>query len=286
MAIADLFATLFSEFWVGLTTVLMLTSFVIILYEDSPTFRYKFKFCLYTILVSIVMLIFLPISMLRPRNVENLLWTQPFFPPISRILGLQWEIQGAENLKKDVSCVLIGNHQSVLDILGLYEIWPLIKRCAVVSKKEVLYVFPFGLVAWLCGAVFIDRANSSKSKTQISETAETLKKDRTKLWIFPEGTRHKGTSLLAFKKGAFHIAIQNKLPIVPVLISPYTFIDDDNQEFGSGRMIVSVLPLIETDDIGPENLNEFIEQTRDKMIKEYERLSQAVHKSNNVPLIK
>jgi len=119
------------------------------------------------------------------------------------------------------------------------------------------------LVAWLCGTVFIDRANSTKSRTQISTSAESLKKNRTKLWIFPEGTRNKGETLLPFKKGAFHIAIQNKLPIVPVLISPYTFIDDGKHEFGSGRMIISVLPLIETDDIGPENLNEFIEQTRD-----------------------
>jgi len=54
------------------------------------------------------------------------------------------------------------------------------------------------------------------------------------MWIFPEGTRSKKSELLPFKKGAFHIAMQNKLPIVPVVISPYTFINDEKKIFNSG----------------------------------------------------
>lgn len=61
---------------------------------------------------------------------------------------------------------------------GMCEIWPQIKRCAPVAKKEVLYVFPFGLVAWLCGTVFIDRKNSTQSRTQISSSAESLHKNK------------------------------------------------------------------------------------------------------------
>jgi len=140
--------------------------------------------------------------------------------------------------------------------------WPLMKRCATVAKKELLYVFPFGLSAWLCGTVFIDRSKGSKSIVKLSTTAETIQKEnvrgskecktfrmkplcssykppllclQTKLWIFPEGTRHKGAELLPFKKGAFHIAMQCKLPIVPVVISPYTFIDDEKEIFDQGK---------------------------------------------------
>lgn len=60
---------------------------------------------------------------------------------------------------------------------------------------------------------------------------------QTKLWIFPEGTRSKRVNLLPFKKGAFHIAVQNKLPIVPVIVSPYTFINDQKKIFNSGKSL-------------------------------------------------
>lgn len=57
------------------------------------------------------------------------------------------------------------------------------------------------------------------------------------MWIFPEGTRSKKEELLPFKKGAFHIAMMHKLPIVPVIVSPYYFIDDDKKTFDSGGAV-------------------------------------------------
>jgi lysophosphatidate acyltransferase len=55
------------------------------------------------------------------------------------------------------------------------------------------------------------------------------------MWMFPEGTRSKRDELLPFKKGAFQVAVQNKLPVVPIVISPYAFIDDKKKVFGSGE---------------------------------------------------
>lgn len=59
--------------------------------------------------------------------------------------------------------------------------------------------------------------------------------EQTKMWIFPEGTRSMKEELLPFKKGAFHIAMTHKLPIVPVIVSPYYFIDDSKKSFDSGK---------------------------------------------------
>jgi lysophosphatidate acyltransferase len=111
------------------------------------------------------------------------------------------------------------------------------KRCACVAKRAIMYVFPFGLASWLCGTVFIDRSNAADSRTKISATAEEITTNKTKMWIFPEGTRSKGAELLPFKKGAFHIAVQHKLPIVPVVISPYTFINDEKKIFNLGKIL-------------------------------------------------
>lgn len=60
---------------------------------------------------------------------------------------------------------------------------------------------------------------------------------QTKLWMFPEGTRNPSrTSLLPFKKGAFRVAITCQVPILPVVYSPYYFIDDKKKYFGQGMM--------------------------------------------------
>ena len=62
---------------------------------------------------------------------------------------------------------------------------------------------------------------------------------QTKLWMFPEGTRNSSrTSLLPFKKGAFRVAITCQVPILPVVYSPYYFIDDKKKYFGRGMMEV------------------------------------------------
>lgn len=62
---------------------------------------------------------------------------------------------------------------------------------------------------------------------------------QTKLWMFPEGTRNSSrTSLLPFKKGAFRVAITCQVPILPVVYSPYYFINDKKKDFGRGMMEV------------------------------------------------
>merc|ERR1711874_376304 len=67
-----------------------------------------------------------------------------------------------------------------------------------------------------------------------------------KLWVFPEGTRNsdKKVSLLPFKKGAFHVAQSCGLPILPIVFSKHSFLDDHGGVFEVGEGIISVLPLI------------------------------------------
>ena len=77
------------------------------------------------------------------------------------------------------------------------------------------------------------------------------KEEGKKLMIFPEGTRNskKGLTMLPFKKGAFHIAIDGKLPILPVVLSEYDFLDVKNWIFNPGKVTIKVLPRIDTENI-------------------------------------
>nr|CAD7204614.1 unnamed protein product [Timema douglasi] len=183
------------------------------------------------------------------------LFDRQFYPAwgarqISKLLGLQWEVRGMENAVNDTGCVILINHQSALDLLVLAELWPRLERCFVISKKEVFYLWPFGLAAWLWGTA--------------------------KLCMFPEGTRHNGTTLLPFKKGAFHVAISSQTPIQPVVVSRYYFLDNAKKIFNPGKSIITILPAIPTAGLGKEDLNDLMERTRDAMLDVYARVSEEV----------
>jgi lysophosphatidate acyltransferase len=67
------------------------------------------------------------------------------------------------------------------------DIWPVMNKTTVVAKRELLYIFPFGLCAYLCGLVFIDRYAVDKAKNTLNTAMEGLKRNNIKLWVFPEG---------------------------------------------------------------------------------------------------
>ncbi|KAF4525316.1 hypothetical protein B566_EDAN014925 [Ephemera danica] len=66
-------------------------------------------------------------------------------------LGVQWDVRGKEHMMDPRGCVIVVNHQSSLDILGLFWIWRYFHRMAAVAKKQIFYVWPFGLSAYLAG---------------------------------------------------------------------------------------------------------------------------------------
>lgn len=150
------------------------------------------------------------------------------------------------------------------------EIWPVMNKTTVVAKRELLYVWPFGLCAWLCGLVFIDRYSADKAKTAMNTALEKLKKDNIKLWIFPEGTRRNTGMIHDFKKGAFHVAIHGQVPILPVVFSSYkTFLDKKLKLFNPGEIIIEALPEISTKGLTHEDITQLMEKTRELMLDKF-----------------
>uniref|UniRef100_A0A0A9YMB9 1-acylglycerol-3-phosphate O-acyltransferase n=3 Tax=Lygus hesperus TaxID=30085 RepID=A0A0A9YMB9_LYGHE len=149
-----------------------------VLYEHSNTFRYYFKFFVYYGYIMVTSVVVLPIMLWNPRSVENLILASKLCRHISTLLRLRWELRGGEYLNKQQSFVIVANHQSSIDILGMFELWPVMKRCTVVAKKELLYSGPFGLAAWLCGLVFINRLNSEASRQAINMTTKQLRENK------------------------------------------------------------------------------------------------------------
>ena len=60
-------------------------------------------------------------------------------------------------------------------------------KVTVIAKREILYSGPFGLAAWLCGLVFINKRDVTESRELMKVAMEKLKRENIKLWVFPEG---------------------------------------------------------------------------------------------------
>jgi len=236
----------------------------------SYLLKFIYLYSAYTAVSLFVVLFFF----LRPRNPKNAVIVAKIMKYVHKLVPIQFTIEGAELLTDLSSCVVILNHQSALDLMCLFEIWPLLENAGPVAKKELLYFEPFGLACWMCGAEFINR-RSKTSHADINLMGARAKQEGKKLMIFPEGTRNgaKGLSMLPFKKGAFHIAINGKLPIQPIVISEYYFLDWKKMIFNPGKVTIKVLPIIDTSEYTKDNMDELVNKSRDCLMMALKDLS-------------
>lgn len=124
-------------------------------------------------------------------------------------------VSGRENINRDTSYVFVANHQSAYDIFSLFG-W--LGHNFRWMMKESLRKIPF--VGWACkaaGQIFVD--NSSVTSTRHTmEAAEKQLSGGMSLVVFPEGARTWDGNMRRFKKGAFRLAVEFNLPVVPVTI--------------------------------------------------------------------
>ncbi|XP_023939060.1 1-acyl-sn-glycerol-3-phosphate acyltransferase alpha [Bicyclus anynana] len=219
-----------------------------------------------------------PVFLFRPKDIRNARFGASLFMPINKLYNLKWELRNGEILSEDRGAVIVSNHQSSLDILGMFTIWDVIGKLAPIAKKEIFYVWPFGLAAYLAGVVFIDRNNAKAAYKTLQLTSEVMVKKKAKIWIFPEGTRKKdsGTKLLPFKKGAFAIAVAAQKPVIPLVYSPYYFIDEKKYVFDKGHVVIQCLEPVKTEGLTMEDVPELVERIRNQMEKAYKELTKEI----------
>ena len=126
------------------------------------------------------------------------------------------DVMGAANIDPDQSYVIVANHQSLYDIYVLYG-WLGIDF-KWVMKKELEKVPVLGPACKSLGHIFIDRSDT-KSAVESINAARGKIKDGTSVLFFPEGSRNEGGKTGPFKKGAFKMALDLGIPILPVTLS-------------------------------------------------------------------
>ena len=137
------------------------------------------------------------------------------------VAGVEFRVIGGHEHLQTRPAIFVGNHQTALDVLFLGEIFP--QYCSVTAKNSLKRMPFLGWFMALSGTVFIDRANRKTAMQAMEGAAKEITEKRQSVFIFPEGTRSNASepTLLPFKKGAFHLAIQAKVPIVPIVSGCY-----------------------------------------------------------------
>jgi putative phosphoserine phosphatase/1-acylglycerol-3-phosphate O-acyltransferase len=130
------------------------------------------------------------------------------------LAGIELDVEGEEHLWSHRPAVFTFNHQSAVDTLLIAKL--LRRDFTGIAKQEVRQNPLFGPAFAFAGVVFIDRSDSKKAIDALEPAVQALKEGRS-IAIAPEGTRSRTQHLGAFKKGAFHIAMQAGVPIVPIV---------------------------------------------------------------------
>ncbi|KAL2441212.1 putative acyltransferase [Exophiala dermatitidis] len=191
-------------------------------------------------------------------------------------MGVRFQIldNGEEILNNNRPVVIIANHQTELDVLLLGWIWP--KHCSITAKKSLRNVPFLGWFMTLAGAVWINRVDRSEALKAFESAAKAMREKQQSVVIFPEGTRSYSTQpmLLPFKKGAFHLAVQAGVPIVPVVAENYSHVlNVKARRFNSGTIRVKVLDPIPTKGLTAGDVDHLTRDTREKMLNVLEEMA-------------
>jgi 1-acyl-sn-glycerol-3-phosphate acyltransferase len=196
---------------------------------------------------------------------ENLLYTpvRLFIRAGLAMVRVRVEVNGLERLDPKQTYIFTPNHQSLIEV----PLWVayLGRNIAYLGKKEVFKYPIFGFGIRLVGVVPVDRSNSPAAVESAKLATENIRRGKSYV-VYPEGTRSSDGGLLPFKKGAFMMAIDAGVPVVPITISGATRIMPKGQiKIFPSTVRVTIHEPISTAGYSKANIAELMTRTRDKI---------------------
>ena len=184
--------------------------------------------------------------------------------------GVRVKVRGLELLDPKQSYVFVSNHRSYLDTAALFAY--IGRRIGLLAKKELLKVPILGIGMGFVNVMAIDRTNR-ESAIRTTEAAARRIKSGVSFGVFVEGTRARPGELLPFKKGAFYMARQAGVPIVPVAIrNSDVLMGKGTGEARPGTIEMLLMPPIDTvDRTSDDDIDQLIAETRQLIAAELER---------------
>lgn len=139
------------------------------------------------------------------------LWSWIF----SMLTFIRYDLRGRENIHRKTSYIYVSNHTSFLDIPGVRLLIP--GEFRPIAKRELLKIPVFGFIV-KAATVVVDRSNAQSRKQSMEELRKILQ-GGISILVFAEGTQNRTKEIFQpFKDGAFRIAVDSQLPIVPIVV--------------------------------------------------------------------
>lgn len=181
----------------------------------------------------------------------------------SALVPMFVKVKGKENIQAQTSYIVLSNHQSVYDIFLVYG-W-LGVDLKWVMKKELSKIPGVGFGSKKVGHIFLDRSNK-RAAVESMESAKKKLVNGTSVVIFPEGTRSNDGILLPFKRGAFKLAIELELPILPIsVINTRKIMPNKTMDIFPGKVEMVVHPPIKLDGYNENNMGDLIVRVKDQI---------------------
>ncbi len=177
------------------------------------------------------------------------------------VTGTRVTVEGAERIDPAGSYVFVGNHSSNLDIPVIMGKLPVSIR--FLAKKEMFKVPVLGGAMRAIHMVETDRRLGPTAHRAINEQVTAVVTEGLSLMIFPEGTRSESHEMLPFKKGAFRIAVDNDMPVVPVtIVGTLEAWKPHSKLIHGGRVRLVIHDPIPTTDLDRNLLNDLRDRVR------------------------
>jgi putative phosphoserine phosphatase/1-acylglycerol-3-phosphate O-acyltransferase len=180
-------------------------------------------------------------------------------------IGLRLKVRGRQHLWSDRPAVFVFNHQSQADAVIVAKL--LRQDFTGVAKVEVSRHPIVGPMFRAIQVVFVDRADRKKAVEALAPAVDALRQG-TSLAIAPEGTRSQTERLGPFKKGAFHLAMQAGVPVVPIVI--HNSLESQSKGamlFRPATIRVDVLPPVATDDWQASSIDRHVAEVRGMFLR-------------------
>lgn len=165
-----------------------------------------------TLFTALFTIVLAPWKNSRLVHMEQMLWARSFF----WLLLLPVRVTGLEHIRKGQSYVFVSNHQSMLDVWAIYGYLPVVYKWLM--KAEIRKIPFVGLACQCAGHIFVERSNARASFRSLQAIEKQLVNGVCTV-IFPEGTRSKDGEVARFKRGAFQVALDLHLPVIPISLS-------------------------------------------------------------------
>jgi 1-acyl-sn-glycerol-3-phosphate acyltransferase len=189
---------------------------------------------LWTMLSAIGVMLVAPFSTLKASRWCGRMWGRG----LMYLVPAKVRVVGQQHLDQEQSYIVVSNHLSLMDIPTLYG-W-LKLDILWVMKKELRKVPFLGIACARLGHIFLDRSNRQVSLSQLRQLKGELLPGMS-IIIFPEGTRSRNGKLQRFKGGAFLMAKDLELPILPIsMVGSDSILPPDGMGLrpGSAKMII------------------------------------------------